>query len=254
MERHRIAAALFLSCSFLSFTAIAEGFYVGVEAGQGRTQLNPSSTSVFTRGVLLDTSSDRKDTTAGLYAGYTFAKYFGVELGYADLGEATYTTVTSVSFLPPFPYIPYLGASNGSSYSGVIGAPVASLNPVFNAGAAPIEQQTLTMKSKALSLAIVGRYPIAGEFSLLGRAGLAAHQTKSSIGFTLDGNPIRVIGGKRKTSAGAGVIGLGGEWAFHPNWAARLQAQRHFLLEDDDLYPVDRGDATLLTGGIEYRF
>ena len=56
------------------------GFYVGVEAGQGRTQLGMENDDVvFLQGTLVDTSSDERDSTLGLYGGYQFAKYFAVE-------------------------------------------------------------------------------------------------------------------------------------------------------------------------------
>lgn len=249
MERCRIAAAFALSCGLLSFSALADGFYVGIEAGQGRTQLDTINRGfTATQSFLLDTSSDRKDTAAGLYGGYTFAKHFGVELAYADLGEISFTEVRAIPPLVPFPLPPAAGLITSVSVPG------GALNPALFGVGLPIQRQTLTLKSKALSLAVAGRYEIAGGFSILGRAGLATHQTKSSVGFALDGVPVRVIGGEDKASSGAAVLGIGAEWAFHSNWAARVQAQRHFLLEEEEIYPVDRGDVTTLTAGIEFRF
>jgi hypothetical protein len=250
MKRHHGAAAVLLGSTFLSCSALADtGFYIGLEAGQGRTQLTEEDDDpVFSQGVRLDQSVDREDRTFGLYGGYAFTNHFAIELAYADLGETRFTTVSNITLQFPFP-LP------SGTYSGLLRTPVAPVSGYVAAIAAlPIEVRTITLDSEALSLAIVGRYELAGGFALLGRAGLAVHRTESSLDVSLDPIPVRVIGGEGKASSGAAVLGVGGEWAFHPNWAARLQAQRHLLLEEEEIYPVDRGDVTTITAGIEYRF
>ena len=249
MKKHHGAAAVLLGCTFLSFSAIADvGFYIGLEAGQGRTQLNEENDDpVFSQGVRLDQSADREDTTFGLYGGYAFTNHFAIELAYADLGETRFTTVQNITLGFPLPFP-----------SGLIGglrtpgAPVAGI--VTSVAALPIERQTITLDSEALSLAIVGRYDLGAGFALLGRAGLSVRRTESSLDVDFGPIPVQVIGGDDKASSGAAVLGLGAEWSFHPNWAARLQAQRHFLLEEEDIYPVEIGDVTTITAGIEYRF
>jgi opacity protein-like surface antigen len=251
MKKHSSAAALLLGCTFLSCSAIADvGFYVGLEAGQGRTQLGEENDDpVFSQGVRLDQSSDRKDTTFGLYGGYAFTNHFAIELAYADLGETSFTTVQNITF--PFPQFPFpLGAPFASLRTP--GAPLAGI--VATVAAPPIETRTITLDSEALSLAIVGRYELGAGFALLGRGGLAVRRTESSLDVSFGAIPVRVIGGEDKASSGAAVLGLGGEWSFHSNWAARLQAQRHFMLEEEDIYPVEVGDVTTVTAGIEYRF
>lgn len=249
MKQHAGAAAL-LGCTFLSFSAIADvGFYVGLEAGQGRTQLDfEDDDFIATRGALLDSSVDREDRTFGLYGGYGFTKHLAIELAYADFGETRATTLRDVSLPFPFPF----------PTSGLIGNFRTPVPPVAGGAATstalPAETQTVTLDSEALSLAVVGRFELAAGFSLLGRAGLAVHRTESTLDISLGPIPVRVIGGDEEASSGAVVLGLGGEWSFHPNWAARLQAQRHFLLEEENIYPVERDDVTTITAGIEYRF
>ena len=125
---------------------------------------------------------------------------------------------------------------------------------VASVTALPIETQTITLDSEALSLAIVGRYDVSSGFALLGRAGLSVRRTESSLRASFGAVPVRVIGGDDEASSGAAVLGVGAEWSFHPNWAVRLLAQRHFLLEEEDIFPVEIGDVTTVTAGIEYRF
>jgi hypothetical protein len=242
MNKHYVASALLLACAALSLPAAADvGFYVGLEAGQGRTELGQTNNGfVFPSGVLLDTSSDRDDQTFGLYGGYRFTEHFGVELAYADLGEVSFTSLHEV---------PVFFAAGPGTYYG----------PVFNGGfnavvATSLQQQTTVFESKALSMALMGRYELGAGVSVIGRAGLAVHRMETSLRFTLNGEPIRVIGGSDKASAGAGVLGVGVDWSFHPNWAVRIQAQRHLLLEEEEVAGVDRGDVTTFSGGIEYRF
>lgn len=246
----RCAAALFLGGTLLSYSAIADtGFYVGIEAGQGRTQLTEEDDDVaFGQGVRLSTSADREDTTFGVYGGYAFTNHFAIELAYADLGETSFTTVSNITLQFPFPF-PASGYFD--AFRPTPGNPVSG---VVTSVRAPIEVRTVTFDSEVLSLAIVGRYEVAAGFGLFGRAGLAVHRSESRLDISLDPIPVRVIGGDGKQSSGAAVLGIGGEWAFHSNWAARLQAQRHFLLEEEEIYPVDRGDVTTITAGIEYRF
>jgi opacity protein-like surface antigen len=204
---------------------------------------------------LVDTSSDEKDSTLGLYGGYTFAKHFAIELSYTDLGESSFTTVRDIELGLPFPFpFPATPAP----------APVFAFRPynpqtpfysVVAAGTAAFRsQQTMTFDSEALALTLLGRYELGRGFSVLGRAGIAVHRIKTDIEVSTNGLPSIVVGGVDESSAGAAVLGVGGEWSFHANWAVRLQAQRHFLLEEEDINLVERGDVTMMTAGIEYRF
>jgi opacity protein-like surface antigen len=242
MKKHYVVSAILLACATPSLSAGADlGFYVGLEGGQGRTELDLSdSRFVLGRGVLLDASSDREDQTFGLYGGYRFTEHFGIEVAYADLGEVSFSTLRDVPL--------FFGLTPTSASSGV---PLAGGNAIV---VTALQQQTTILESEALSMSVVGRYEFATGFSVIGRAGLAIHQIESSLRFSLNGQPIRVIGGEDKTSAGAGLLGLGVEWSFHPNWAVRLQANQHVLLEDEVVIDIDRGDVTTFTAGIEYRF
>ena len=253
MKNHSAVAALIPSCIVPTLSTAADlGFYVGIEGGQGRTQLAmENDDGAFVRGPLLDTSSDRDDQTFGLYGGYTFTQHFAIELAYANLGTTSFTAVRDLP-APPF-FFPAVTPSFRFAPAPLDDFAAYGVAYVVSAIAA-IEQQQTRLESQALSLTLLGRYEISAAFSLFGRAGIAVHQMESDVSFWINGQPAVVIGGRDKERSGAAVLGLGVVWSFHPKWALRLQAQRHFALEEEEIYPVDRGDVTLLTGGIEYRF
>jgi opacity protein-like surface antigen len=264
MTTHRVVAALLASIFVAAPVAADVGFYVGLEGGQGRTQLGRENDDfVLTNGILLDTSSDREDSTLGIYGGYTFAKNFAIELSYADLGETSFTTLRDIELGLPFPFpFPFpLPPSFGPvpSFNPLNPPPAGLITPVFGGvGAVRAillrQQQRTTFDSEALTLALLGRYEFGGRFSVFGRAGIAIHRIETDLQIWTNGLPSIVIGGEDKSSAGAGVLGVGGEWSFHSSWALRLQAQRHFLLEEEEINLIERGDVSTITAGIEYRF
>jgi len=65
-----------------SMTGPDSGWFVGGSIGQSKVDID---TSTFAPGA----TADDKDTSFRVFGGYQFNKHFGVELGYATLGEAT---------------------------------------------------------------------------------------------------------------------------------------------------------------------
>jgi opacity protein-like surface antigen len=252
MKKQLVVVALLASSLVSAVVSADVGFYVGLDGGQGRTHLRRDSNDfVLSNEIVLDTSSDREDSTLGIYAGYTFAKHFGIELSYTDLGESSITTLADIEPFPLFlplpsfnPRTPPAAGTTASVFGGI-----AAYQAIFLR-----TQQKMTFDSEALTLALLGRYEFSRGFSVFGRAGLAIHRIETKLQIWTNDLPSRVIGGEDESSAGAGVLGLGGEWSFHPNWALRLQAQRHFLLEEEEVNLIERGDVTGITAGIEYRF
>jgi OmpA family protein len=225
MNKQGFAGAMLLVCLVSSLSVAAEvGFYVGLEGGYGRTEI-AFNDRILTNGVLVDSSAERDDETFGVYGGYVFAKHFGIELAYMDLGAASFTTLRDVTLsLPPLSRV------------------------VFR------EEQETLVESEAVSLSLLGRYEFGAGFAAIARAGIAVQRMESELRASLDGRPVLVLGGEEEASAGAGVLALGIEWSFHPSWAVRLQGQQHFLLEEEEINLVRCGDVTTVTGAIEYRF
>jgi hypothetical protein len=256
MRRHLGIAVLFGSFLLATSAMANPGFYVGLEGGQSRTELGTENDDfVLTNGILLDTSSDRKDSAVGIYGGYTFAEHLAIELSYTDLGETSFTTVRDIDLGFPFPFpfpFPPLPSFNPLPPAGLI-APVfagfTSVSAIFVR-----QQQRTTFDSEALTLALRGRYEFGGGFAVFGRAGIAMHRIETNVQIWTNGLPSIVIGGRDDSTAGAAVLGIGGEWSFHPDWALKLQAQRHFVPEEEEVNLIERGDVTLITAGIEYRF
>jgi opacity protein-like surface antigen len=256
MNKQIVIAAL-LAGTFVCMPASAEiGFYIGVDGGRGSTELGRENDDIFlTNGIVLDTSSDREDSTLGIHGGYTFAKHFAIELSYADLGETSFTMLQDIELGLPFPF-PLLPPPSFSPLT----PPIATVGPPFVGGVAAYRaillrtQQKVTFDSEALTLALLARYEFGYGFSVFGRAGIAMHRIETDLQIWSNGLPSRVIGGGDESSAGAAVLGVGGAWSFQQNWALRLQAQRHFILEEEEVNLIERGDVTAFTAGIEYRF
>jgi hypothetical protein len=246
MKRHHVLALI--SVCFISFgTYAAEpGFYLGVEGGRSRADVE-SETIALMPGTLIDERVDESDRTFGLYLGYSFSRHFAIELAYSDLGETRLTAERDVDLGFPVPgVIPDLGNAVL-----VPRPPVGTLNPVF---VIPELQET-TIDSKSFTLSLVGRYPLAETVSFMGRAGLSAHLLDADYRVWFDDREAIVRVGDLDESAGAALVGAGIEWDFHPNWHVRLQAQRHFMLDDASFISnVKRGDVTTFTVGTAYQF
>jgi len=70
---------LLLACALSAFTlpAMAEGFYVFGDVGQGKMELDSSN----------DSKLSKTDTSFSVGAGYDYNKFLAIELAYRDLGE-----------------------------------------------------------------------------------------------------------------------------------------------------------------------
>lgn len=227
-----------LLVSLCASPAIAESpagpFYLGVEFGQGRTELGKNP-PVITRGTITGTSRDEDDRAFGVYVGYAITPRFGIELAYTDLGETRYTEDRDV----PSPTLPF----------------PPPFDDVFFRDAIVPEREQTTIESESLSLSLIGRYPLTEALFVVGRAGITVHRSETNIRFWFNENETTVINGASENSDGAVNLGIGIEWDFHRHWHARLQLQRNFALEDEEfIAQVVRGDVTLLTAGVGYRF
>src|SRR5690606_8867295 len=106
--RHYVLAIL-IAIYFAAASASADerGFYLGIEAGQSRAQIDMGENAFALQGIVTSTSSDERDTTLGFYVGYTVSNHFAIEFSYANLGESVYTVERDVDLLfPPVPSIP----------------------------------------------------------------------------------------------------------------------------------------------------
>jgi opacity protein-like surface antigen len=234
--------------------AVERGVYVGIDAGQGRTELEADQ-PVFSIGPPLPTrfSHDERDTSVGLHIGYEFSNRFAIELSYSDLGETRSIREVDLSGVPvgqPSPNFSFTDFPPFLVDRPSFGPPVAGVAVAFLVP----EREVVTFESKSLSLSMIGRFPLGESVSIFGSAGISAQKIDSNISIWNGGQQALVINGDDEHSSGAGVLGLGAQWAFHPRWYMRAQVQRHFTLGDESVLFASVGDVTLFTGGVGFKF
>jgi len=83
----------FMLAATAAANAADTGFYLGGLIGQSRFEVDTAG---------LTGSVDKRDTAWGLFAGYQINRNFGVELGYTDLGNTSFTGALAAP-IPPFP-------------------------------------------------------------------------------------------------------------------------------------------------------
>jgi len=174
--------------------AAQSSWYVGASLGQSAIKASPGEVE---SGFLLDdgftasgTTLDKKDTGWKGYAGYRFNPFFAAEVGYADLGSASFNTT-------------------------IVGAPAGTTPaPPF-----PIHA---TAKARGVFLSALAHWPITQAFSLFAKAGVFRSDAKFTELIT--GTDItRVSRTDRRSDANYGV---GLQWQFTGTVAARLEWER----------------------------
>lgn len=133
-------------CTLIAATAFpavvlsAEPYwYMGVSAGQSRID---ATSAEIDEGFVIDdsftasgTALDKTDTGWKAYFGYRFNRIFALEGGYADLGEASFTT-TIVNAPPPYnvetPFpIRATATAEGIQLSGALHLPLTDRSSLF---------------------------------------------------------------------------------------------------------------------------
>ncbi len=137
--------------------------------------------------------TDDSDTAKQAIVGYRFTPWFGLELGWQDLGNAqTFYSVRSISGFSPGP---------------------AQINGEYGV--------------RDVNLAAVVSWPIADRFELLARGGIA--ETRLSYdesGTSVNGNPYSFhAANDNSTNA---LFGIGFAWEFAPTWRLRIGVDRIF--------------------------
>ncbi|HEU0200559.1 MAG TPA: outer membrane beta-barrel protein [Burkholderiaceae bacterium] len=179
----------------LPVTALAQSsWYVGANVGQSAIE---ASSGEIESGFLLDdgftasgTTLDKTDTGWKAYAGYRFNRFFAAEGGYADLGEASFTTT-------------------------IVGAPAGTTPaPPF-----PIHA---TATASGVFLSALAHWPVTQTFSLFAKAGAFRSEAEFTEVIATTG-VTRVSRTERRTDANFGV---GLQWMFLGNVGARLEWER----------------------------
>lgn len=173
-------------------------WYAGISAGQSKTdsELVHNRESTLVNAVPASIST-QFDATAGawkVFGGFHFNEIFAVELSYADLGRHRLTT----SFVGGDPVLP------GS--------------------------MTIRRKVTGFGADAVFTAPLGHGFAIFGRAG--AFRTRLQADAELDGSVVftNVPGDRRRAvtqNETIGKFGIGADWWFAPNMAARLEWERY---------------------------
>lgn len=101
----KLLAAVIATTLTIPLAAQAEGAYVSLGVGKAKTSADVNNVNAIT-------VSRTNGTAANLEFGYEFNKYFGVELGYANLGKSVDTINTTEVF--NYRFSSYFLAGTGS--------------------------------------------------------------------------------------------------------------------------------------------
>lgn len=141
-------------------SAQASPWYLGIGGGQ-------SSTSIDMTGI--SGSSDETDTAWKVFGGYQFNQYIGAEVGYVDLGSASFNGTLSQP-IPPFP----AGTATNGSFD-----------------------------STAWFLTAVGSLPFGQNFAAIGKLGVSYSDTDANV--TVGGVSGTVSGRTTQPTYGLGL-------------------------------------------------
>jgi OmpA-OmpF porin, OOP family len=165
-------------------------WYVGISAGESRTDRELVKNREATLGSALRTDFDATGSAYKIFAGYRFTDMIAVEANYSDLGRNS--TSTSVM--------------SGHGFT----------------TATVLERRKINGYGADLVLSV----PVPGNFSVFGRVG--AFRARVTADEQVEGQ-IFLPSGSRSTVANETVLryGVGGDWWFRPNVALRLEWERY---------------------------
>ena len=130
---------LLVAGSLLPLAASAQSWYLGASGGESAIQ---ASTGEVEAGFLLDdgftatgTTLNKTDTAWKAYTGYRFNRFLAVEMGYADLGKASFNTTIvaappGTTPSPPFP-IHATATGRGGFLTAIVHCPVTQNFSLF---------------------------------------------------------------------------------------------------------------------------
>jgi OOP family OmpA-OmpF porin len=264
IKKTRLLAGLAIGCVLSSPAAFADddelykGFYFGVWGGGGSVDLQSRAAfddvvvaalplELDRSAFLADTDNDQiadtlyefalagigdselDDTISawGVQVGYRFGKYFAAEVGYANLGEASYR-------LPIDVQVTFTDIGTGVSGSEVF----------------PAERATV-FTSAGPTISAIGMFPIGQRFDLQARAGIYLADTRVTnrirdVEFAENVSHRRVDASQTELLAG-----IGGIWNINENFSLRAEYQKYFDVGDDE--KTGESDIDVLTLSVLFK-
>jgi OmpA-OmpF porin, OOP family len=240
IKKTRLLAGLAIGCVLSSPAAFADdnelykGFYFGIWGGGGSVDL-PSRAEFDTTVVAalpLELSgqnfveddflyqfslagrgrSELDDSISawGVQVGYRWGKYFAAEVGYANLGEASYRLPISVQ----------------QRVTDLLSG--ASATTTF-----PAERAT-QITSAGPTITAIGIFPIGERFDLQARAGIYLADTRVTARIR-DVEFAENIAHRRVDASETELLaGIGGTWNINENFSLRAEYQKFFDVGDDE--------------------
>lgn len=190
-----IGVSLVMALGSVSSIALAqsnpEGWYLGGNLGKSDSDMDDARTTQDLLGTgysVTGVDDDKTDTGYKLFGGYQFNRYLGLEAGYFDLGEASFTA----NVVP-----------TGSALPGTFGG---------------------TTQVKGYFLDLVGSVHFNDKLSAFARVG--ANHARPQERFTGTGSVPLTSYSSSEWDTNV-KYGVGLQYAFTPSWALRLEGERY---------------------------
>jgi OOP family OmpA-OmpF porin len=215
-----LATAIAMSAFSMNANAQEEssGFYFGAFGGQSSYDIG--SAAEVDEGIvdavsflggfaeINESSLDEKDTSFGVVAGYRFNPYFGLEIGYVDLGSAEYSAEGIVN----------------------VGGPTMD----FEADA--------SFEATGPTASIVGMLPVSDAFDLYGKAGIFFSDMEIKVDVL--GESVSLSGSSEDVFAGVGAAWRIGEtWAVNFGFTRFMDVGDEDETGEDDIDQISLGFA-----------
>lgn len=229
----KIKTALFASLVLAAGSAAAadDGFYAGFGIGYGKINVNESKLSNLIRNSevgqyydVTNSSVSQGSTPFNLTVGYQFMKYFAVELGYIDLGNASYRSSLVCA-------TEGCGSATGTAKG--------------------------QWEATGIPFTALGIYPIDDSWSVFARAGVFMGDVKATAKLVNASNGSLVCGpgacARQHVSSNTTefIGGVGVDYDFLESWKARLEWQAMPSLGNND---TGSGNWNNIQASIFYRF
>ncbi len=196
--------------SSMSAMAVEEGWLIGINAGQSNSKI------------------DDADIRAQL-----------LRSGLSTTSIADRDRKTAFKLFGGYKFNKYFALEGGYYDLGEFG---------YTATTSPAGTLTGNIKLRGVNLDAVGMYPIADKYSVFARLGLQYAQAKDN--FRTTGAVPTPTNPSPSKSAAKYKVGVGLQYDFTPEWAARLEGERYRI--DDAV--GNMGDINMLSLGLVYQF
>lgn len=222
------SVAAVMMCAGAVSSAHAEGWYSSLTGGAGTIDLSKNTldtsfsaqmdAAVTARTRALDGYSSTFDDSSGVWAvnvGYQWNRYFAVEVGYIDLGQAAYTAN-------------FTSSDNDD----------LTTDPTYSFRA--------RFENSGPTVAALGIFPFGDKFEIHGRGGILFSRSR----FTLPvvdaatppltaATPLTLSSREARERTSDFFVGVGGGWNINENFTLRIDYQRYLDVGDNDTGEAD---------------